>query len=127
MLLKNPFDLGRVDVVSTRENHVLETVDHIEVSIGVHAGDVSGVEPSVRLDGLPGRLRFAVVSHHHDGPADEEFSGLIRAQRLCRISGIGDPGFAARQGDADRSVAVFAVEGMGGPKARDLGHAPKFD
>ena len=64
MLGEYPLDLDRVDVLATRDDHVLEPVLDEDVAAVVDAADVAGAEPAVLGDRLGGRLRLVVVALH---------------------------------------------------------------
>jgi len=62
-------DLARVDVLSTPDDHVFEPTLDAQITLLVHRGQVSGVVPTLGVDGFRRRLGLAVVSgHHHVAP-----------------------------------------------------------
>lgn len=61
---QHSFDLGGVDVESAADVHVLETVGDVEISTLVEGSDITGVQPTVGVDGLGGGLRIVEVSEH---------------------------------------------------------------
>ena len=52
-------DLPRVHVLAAADDHVLDPADDIQVAVGVHDGEIAGVHPARRVDGLGGLLRLS--------------------------------------------------------------------
>src|SRR3984893_9346903 len=70
-------DFCRVDVLAAADDHVLDTVDDVDVAVGVHATSIAGMHPSAferrrRLGGL------VPVSRHYRRPAHGDLAHLIR-------------------------------------------------
>src|SRR5438034_1371594 len=47
MLVKNRFDLAGVDVLAARDNHVLQAVQDVEITVRILAADVSSTNEAV--------------------------------------------------------------------------------
>jgi len=62
------FHLGGVDVESTADVHVLQSVGDPEVAGLVDGSDVAGVQPAFGVDGRGGGLRIVEVAEHDVGP-----------------------------------------------------------
>src|SRR5690606_4022496 len=74
------FDLGRIDILAPRHDHVLDpVVDEIE-AVGIAIADIAGAQPAVN-DRLPGRLRSVPILFHHDVAADRNLADLAVAER----------------------------------------------
>src|SRR3546814_303815 len=69
------FDLGRVDILAARDDHVLRPVDDIIEPLLVAPGDVARPIPSI-FDDLMGQVRLAPIAGRDGGLTDEEFSWL---------------------------------------------------
>src|ERR1700738_1592618 len=70
-------DFCRVDVLAAADDHVLDTVDHVEVAVGVHTTTIAGMHPSAferrrRLGGL------VPVPRHDRRPANGDLAHLAR-------------------------------------------------
>jgi hypothetical protein len=68
MLGHDVLHLDGVHVLATGNDHVLDPVDHVDVTAFVHVAAVSRVHPA-RADGLGGRFRLLPVAEHHVLPA----------------------------------------------------------
>src|SRR5580658_6427292 len=71
------FDLGRIDVLATRDDQVLDPADDVRPAAGVDADDVPGAEPSIDK-GPPGGLRLVPVPGEDVGSLHEQLA-LTRA------------------------------------------------
>ena len=59
-------DLGRGNVHSASDDHVLEATGEMQVAVLVHIAQVAGVKPAVGIDGLLlGRQAFVAVHETH--------------------------------------------------------------
>src|SRR6266571_1222425 len=58
-------DLARVDVLAAPDHHVLDPPGDVQVARVVHDGEVAGVHPARRVDGVPGLLLVVPVAEHH--------------------------------------------------------------
>ena len=88
-------DVARVDVVAAPDDQVLHPVDDGEVSVGVEAADVAGVEPAVRR-----RLAAPVATSSRSGraprsrrpaPAGSVVAVEVLTMRRSRRSGTALP------------------------------------
>src|SRR5699024_11186724 len=67
-------DLARVNVLPAPDHHVLDPADDVEVAVGTHLGQITGVHPAVSVDRLGGQVRLLPVPQHHRVPARTELS-----------------------------------------------------
>ncbi len=72
-LVEHVLHLGRVNVLTARDEHILPPVDDVVVAILVAHGHVAGVQPAV-FDGLSRHLRQAPVAGRHAGTFDQQFA-----------------------------------------------------
>src|SRR4029077_21217952 len=80
------FDLPRIDVLSTANDHVLDASHDVDVAVGVHGGQVAGVHPSGVVDGLGGAVGIVpVAGHHRVAPGAQ----LTRRVPLDGAAGVG--------------------------------------
>ena len=80
------FQLTRVNVLTTTDDHVLVAPDDADVTLFVHARQVAGVHPTVPIDGVGGALGVVPVTEHHavatgtqlaDGATGNDIAGLV--------------------------------------------------
>ena len=88
-MLRQRFDLGRVDVLAAGDDHVLYAVDH--ETFLVHVARVAGAQPAVN-DGSFGLLGLAPVAQHHARPARDDFAGLAARHFLHLLIDDADVG-----------------------------------
>src|ERR1700686_4958837 len=74
MFVKDVLDLGRVDVLASTDDHVLQTVADSQESIRIHPTEVTGMKPAFRIDCLGRRLGVAPVTAHHVGSTRENLA-----------------------------------------------------
>src|SRR5690348_18321378 len=101
MSVEELFDLARIHVLAPANDHVLDAADDVDVAVGVHRGEVTGVHPARRVDRLACRLVVVPVAAHHD---------VAAAAQLTRYAARDD---RARGGidDLDLDVGVHAPDG----------------
>ncbi len=80
------FDLPGIDVFSAPDNHVFESSLDGTVPILVHAGQISGMQPSVRVNGLFCLVRHFVIPFHDVISPAAQFTGFSRRQAITRDS-----------------------------------------
>src|SRR5690242_19763199 len=68
-------DLPWVDVLPAPDHHVLDPPGDGQVAVGVHDGEVPGVHPVRRVDGLGGLVRLVPVTDHHRVAAGAQLAG----------------------------------------------------
>ena len=73
MSRKNIFDLSGVNIKTTRNDHVLRTIDDVDESVLIASGKITRVKPAMtkRLSSL---VRFVVIAQHHQGPTHTDFA-----------------------------------------------------
>src|SRR5207245_4458033 len=75
MLGQNRLHLGRVDVFSARDDHVLDAVLDVDESVRVHGARVAGVEPAV-ANRVVGFALLAPVAGHGARAAVDDLADL---------------------------------------------------
>src|SRR4029077_19814189 len=121
------FNLGWKDLEAAAVDHVLAAIDDEYRAILIHAGEVAGVQPAVRLDSLA-RCRFiSVITLHDDGAAYHQFADLSVWHRLAGVANVGDASIDVGERNADGAKLVRAVRRKRRTEARQLRHAPQFD
>src|SRR5690349_6141857 len=85
-------DLPRVDVRAAGDDHVLRAVADGEETGGIHAADISRMQPAA-AQRLLRRLRVLPVARHHAIRARDDLAELSRGQ--LAVLGIEDLHFAA--------------------------------
>ena len=108
MAEKGVLDLRRIDVLSSRDDHVLLPVHDVEVPVFVHRRDVPGMEPSV-LQRLSRVLGPVPVALHGIRPAQQDLALFSRLDVSVLI--VDDA-----HGSMEERLATGA-----GPRARVLG------
>src|SRR5262245_57606154 len=63
--VKNLFELPRIDVLATPDDHVLETSGDVDIPILPHDRQVAGVHPARRIDRRGRCLGVVPVAEHH--------------------------------------------------------------
>ena len=128
MTEKRVLDLGRIDVLAARHDHVLHPVIDEDVTVLVHIGGVAGAHPAVGDRG-GGRVGLVPVALHHDRGADQDFPD--RASRRLLTVGRDDleldprPGSAAGAQLALRRIMIGVREKRA--SAASLGHAVELN
>ncbi len=87
-------DLGGINVEAGADDHFLGAADDVK-TIALEAGEISGIEPAVGIDGLGGEVRRAVIAAHHVGSADVQFADPALGDDLAIAAD--DFGFKPRQ------------------------------
>src|SRR5690606_30362197 len=106
MLIKNVFDFGRIDVLATTDDHVLDAVGDIDKTVFIHVATVASVHPTVPQR-LRRKLRLVPVALHHDRATDQDFTGL--AARQLVVIFIGDDDFTGDNRAPGRTDAAIAL------------------
>src|SRR5699024_904495 len=75
VLVQDALDLGAGDVLTARDDQVLQPVDDEEVAVGVAHADVAGVEPPARERGR-GRVGVAPVAGEHLRAPQHDLPGV---------------------------------------------------
>src|SRR3954451_20371596 len=75
-------DLGRVHVLPTGDDHVLEPVDDEQAFILVEVADVAGMEPALCIEGSTGRLWVLPVARSDVRAPDGGLAALALGHRL---------------------------------------------
>ena len=73
MAVEHVLDLERRDVLAARDDDVLGAVLDLEVAVGVHHGEVAGMEPAAG-EGRLGGLRVLEVALHGDVAAEHDLA-----------------------------------------------------
>ena len=96
MRVQEVLDLARVDVLAAANDGVLGAALEAEVAVGVHDGEVAGVQPAFGVDGLGGGRGIVVVALHHQIAARAQFALLFDGHALPDL-GIDDLHFGVGQ------------------------------
>jgi hypothetical protein len=79
--------LDRADVLAAGDDHVLAAVLDLHVAVGLHHGQVAGVEPAA-LEGIARGRRVLQVALHHDVAAEHDLADRLAVGRhLCIACG----------------------------------------
>src|ERR1700722_1303436 len=114
MAVEKLLDLARIDVLAAADDHVLDAPDDVAIAFRVDGGEVAGVHPARRIDGLAGALRIVPIAEHHRIAAREELAGR---------AGRHDP--ALRVDDLDLQMRLDAADGRHAALERIVGRALK--
>ena len=118
--IERGLDLGRIDVLAARDDHVLEAVDDVEDADLVHVAEVAGVQPAI-AQRLRGQLGLVPVAFHHQRPAHDDLAVLSWRQKA--VLGVDDGQLAADQRPAYR-IGFAEVPVLGpGVERWQRGHA----
>ena len=100
------FDLHGVDVFTTRDDHVLLTVNEVDEAILVAAGHVASVEPAI-ADAVVRGFLVLVVAEHDARAADDEFAHVFALNIVAML--VHDAGLpqVARLADGTHLVQVI--------------------
>src|SRR4029450_3442633 len=85
MAEQGPPDLGGIDVLAARHDHVLHAVVDVEVALVVEVARVAGEEP-VALEGAPGGVGKVPVAAHDLPRAHGDLADLARRHVLAVVS-----------------------------------------
>src|SRR5262245_26324 len=73
------FDLGTVDVLAARDDHIFGAIDEENIALGMHVTEIPTVIPAV-TEGRGGLLGFVPVSWHDIRATHDHFADLARRQ-----------------------------------------------
>src|SRR5204863_375050 len=82
--------LGRRDLEALVLDQLLETVDDLEVAVGVGGRDVAGVEPALGVHGRSRRVGIVQVAAHHLRATDPKLAPFALGD-VAAIDGIDEP------------------------------------
>jgi len=82
--VQDQLDFDRVDVLTTADDHVLLAVHQRDETLGVLAGQVTGVEPATPLR-LSGDLGKSPVAGEDVGPPQHQFTHLAHLDILVLL------------------------------------------
>ena len=117
---QHALDLGRIDVLAARDDHVLLAVVDEEMPVGVARADVAGMIPAV-AQRLGGRRRVAPVLEEHVRPAHHDLAG--DAGRDLAAGVVDDARLAHEAGQAGRAGALVAADARVDRDRAGLGRA----
>ena len=78
MFKQDALYLSRVDILTTRYNHILESITDVEISLLIQIAHITGVEPSKLINGTGRRIRSIPVTLHDVWALDTDFASLER-------------------------------------------------
>jgi hypothetical protein len=110
VLQQHQLDLARVDVLAASDDHLCESALDPAVAPVVHAAEVAGVQPALRVDGPRGGFRVVEVSGRDVVSAGADLAGLAQRRGLPGQR-IHDLDFGAGERPPDRLGLI------GGPVA----------
>ncbi len=93
-------DLSWIDVLAASDDQVLDSAHDVEITLVVHHGEVTGVHPTVFVDGLGGLVGIVPVADHHRIPLGAEFARCASGNGLAGV-GVDDLHLDVRQHPAD--------------------------
>src|SRR5215469_1647055 len=96
-------DLGRIDVESGADDHLLGAT-YDEKDVVLETGEVAGVEPAILVDRLRGEVGCAVVTTHHVRATHVEFADVAIGDKRAVLSN--DPRLQAWQEFSNRIVVA---------------------
>ena len=111
MLGDDILDLGRIDVLAARDDHVLHPVDDIDEAVGIHVAAVAGMHPAAGERAF-GFFRALPITHHDIVAAGDDLAD--GAERHGLVLGIDDAHLAAERRPPARPVAAL------GPALADM-------
>ena len=119
------FHLARPDFHAARFDQFLLAVQDVEIPIGIHAGDIAGVQPAIpqRLGGFLGHI---VVAQHDLRTLDDQLAGLSDRHFGKAILQADDFCIHVRERQADRAEPVFALQWIAMRGSRRFGQAVAF-
>jgi len=88
MFKQDALYLSRVDIFTTRDNHILESITDVEISLLIQIAHITGVEPSKLINGTGRRIRSIPVTLHDVWALDTDFASLERRDR--RVGAVYD-------------------------------------
>ena len=112
-------DLGGEHVEPRHDDQVLGPIDEVEVAVVVGGGHVAGVQPTVGVEHLGGRLGVAVVAGEHVVAANPDLAD-VADERVAVV--VDQTDLDARQGTTDRSESRRDTRRRGDDRRR-LGEA----
>src|SRR5260370_33938324 len=99
----------RIDVLATRDDHVLDAIINVEITILVAVAGIPGMEPTV-ADGPRRRLRQGPISEHYLVRAADHFADLAGRQLLS--GGVGHLDLGAIEGPAAGADARLGLDAV---------------
>src|SRR5215469_11683023 len=99
MGIHRELNIDWVDLDPSTDDKVLGASTHLDIAVSIHAGEISGAKPSVRMERAAGRLFVAVVTRVLERTAGLEmalFSGwkqrpvVVDNARLVALPGLAD-------------------------------------
>src|SRR5690349_14445104 len=76
MCVQELFDLPRIDIFASADDHVFRPAGDLYVSVFAHQTDVTCVQPTFGVNGAIGRLLVGIVSFHDHVAARTDFTRL---------------------------------------------------
>src|SRR5262252_4130327 len=114
MVRKHTFELGRIDVLAARHDHVRDTVPDVDEPVGVDAACVACVEPAA-VDRGRRVLRTTPVALHDANAAVHDLADLARGEFHVQRVDHFDVAAEHRAATREQPLAVVVLE----PQCRD--------
>jgi hypothetical protein len=127
MLEELALDLGRIDVESAHDEHVLDAVRDLQIALLVHDPDVAGVEPALGIDRPRGLLRILEIAPHHVVSAHPDLAGLAARDLAAGLVDADHLGVRERATIGVRDRLGIVSELAGGDRAAALGQTVGLD
>ncbi|MNR41472.1 hypothetical protein D3C85_1598650 [compost metagenome] len=83
MFGNHSLELGRIDVETCGDDHVLQPVHHVEVAVLVLAHEVAGIQPAVSDNRIGGGVGLAEIAGHYHRTANLQLADFPRWQYLA--------------------------------------------
>ncbi|MCY1198788.1 hypothetical protein D9M72_101760 [compost metagenome] len=96
VLTENSFEFGGINIESASDDHVFQSVYDKNIAVAVLVCQVSGMEPTVRIDGLSRSIRAVQIASHRDGPLYQQLTDLPIRERYGGVSGLSNSHVYAR-------------------------------
>ena len=119
-LVEDVLDLGRIDVLATRDVHVLPAIDDVHEAFLVHARRVAGLQPAA-LEARRGGFWLVPVAGCDVRPGDPQLADLVGTAVGSVV--VDDAHLGVQQrlaGRADLAQRVIGIEGDA--RRTGLGH-----
>ncbi len=111
-------DLARVDVHSMDQQHVLEPINDVQISIAVHPSQVARMKPAV-ADCFCGFIGIVKVAAHHVRTADADLAHFARRKHPAAF--VADRNLDVFDRHAARALLLDAAQRIEADDGRCLG------
>ena len=102
------FDLTGIQVLAAADDHILQTTGYLKISIGRTTADITGVQPTIGIDGLCGCLGHLVITLHNIKATGYKLTAFAVGQFFTGLR-IDDLTFHVGEGTTYRFYAVIQI------------------